>query len=64
MTTRPTIMLPLIRKTSAGWERLVIGTLAKGRPRYEAVAWDERAYAARQEQARQARRARPGVVRG
>lgn len=55
MTTQPVILLPLIRKTSAGWERLVVGTAAKGSPRYEPVEWDERAWEIRQEQARRAR---------
>lgn len=52
-------MLPLIRKTEQGWERLVVGSLARGEPRYEPVEWDEQAWEARQRQAEAIRRARP-----
>ena len=44
-------MLPLIRKTERGWERLVIGTAAGGEPRYEAIEWDNAAWQARQQAA-------------
>mgnify|MGYP001563712217 CR=1 FL=1 len=65
MTTQPTILLPLIRRTPTGWERLVIGTAAACAPRWEVVEWDHTAWERRQEEARQARTAaRPGVVRG
>lgn len=57
-TTRPCkkprpAVRPLIRETAGGWERLVLGT-AKA-PQYEAYAWDNAAWEARQGRAEEKR---------
>lgn len=50
-------MTALIRRAGAGWERLVIGSVAQGAPCYEPYEWDEQAWEARQRQAEAIRRA-------
>ena len=46
---------PLIRRTPAGWERLIIGSVARGVPEWEPCAWSHAAWEARQERARAVR---------
>jgi hypothetical protein len=47
---------PLIRQRADGsWERLVIGTMAEGKPVYEPYAWSQTAWEDKQRAAARAR---------